>query len=212
MGLDNLLQRLRTSILAVLLFAVFCSPVVAVALESDDGLIAESPQVASASSVEDYGIEVTLDGQAVSGSDIHVGQSVQISPTGLDSLTDYQFNYVWAYEGKWETWSSTVLETGDYTPATADDFIPARAGLYVLYIDIVTPDGIVSVSDSIIVCEDWTLAGIGIDATSIRIGDAATVQPEVSGPDAGFARFNYVWSYENGWDDWSSTVKETGGY
>ncbi|MBM6943563.1 hypothetical protein H6A22_10865, partial [Collinsella intestinalis] len=212
MSVDKLLRSVCMNALLVLLLTLFCFPVGVFGLGNEENLSGNEFRTVEYDSSAAYGMDISVDGKPLSSSAIHVGQSVQMHVTGLTEQSNYVFNYVWSYNGNWEFWSSTLLETGDYTPLSMSEFTPLRAGTYILYVDIVTPDGTYSVSDSIAVYEDWSVAGVNIDAPSAHIGEAVSVTSNLTGPDAAYARFNYVWRYEGGWDDWSSTLKETGDY
>ncbi|MBM6943575.1 hypothetical protein H6A22_10925, partial [Collinsella intestinalis] len=124
-----------------------------------------------------------------------------------------RFNYVWRYEGGWDDWSSTLKETGDYTSDSSWSFTPSKAGDYAIYVDAVRTNGAIETYTlHLSVQEDWNYIGLNVGAASIELGEKVDLSPEIIGPDAAYARFNYVWRYEGGWDDWSSTLKETGDY
>ena len=53
----------------------------------------------------------------------------------------------------------------------------------------------------------WDYSGVRLSASRVTSGQPVTVKPEVSG-DLDGATYNYVWSYEGGWDLWGSTVKD----
>lgn len=55
----------------------------------------------------------------------------------------------------------------------------------------------------------WSFSGVSLSASRVTFGQPVTVTPRVSGDLEG-ATYNYVWSYEGGWDLWGSTVKDTG--
>ena len=141
---------------------------------------------------------------------IRIGQTVEISPL----LTGYtegatEFNYVWEYEG-WKSWWSTIKETGRRTSETSYVFTPSKAGTYTLYLDVVSGGKTQTVSIRLIVEESWSYNSLTVSKSTVNLGESVTVTPQVSGLDASFARFNYVWAYGTDWSEWSSTVKQTG--
>ena len=56
---------------------------------------------------------------------------------------------------------------------------------------------------------EWSFTGVSLSASRVTSGQPVTVTPVTSGDLEG-ATYNYVWSYEGGWDLWGSTVKEDG--
>lgn len=153
-------------------------------------------------------IIVKRDGEEVTK--IRIGQTIEISPllTGYtEGKTD--FNYVWEYED-WQSWWSTVKSTGKRTTETSYTFTPSKAGAYTLYLDVVSNGQTQTVSVRLIVEESWSYNSLTISKATVNLGESVTVTPKVSGTDASFARFNYVWTYGSDWSEWSSTVKQTG--
>ena len=56
---------------------------------------------------------------------------------------------------------------------------------------------------------EWSFTGVTLSSSRVTSGQPVTVKPEVSG-DLDGATYNYVWSYEGGWDLWGSTVRDDG--
>ncbi|MEE8674448.1 hypothetical protein [Tractidigestivibacter scatoligenes] len=71
------------------------------------------------------------------------------------------------------------------------------------------PDGDAATLQSTEATPEWSFTGVSLSAPSVTSGEAVTVTPQVTGDLEG-AEYNYVWSYEGGWDLWGSTVRDTG--
>ena len=141
---------------------------------------------------------------------VQLGASVDIVPQLVGDAAGCRFNYVWNYEDAWSDWSSTVLETGNETNEAAWVFTPARAGWYRIYVDVITPDGVKTTrSVDVTVAYPYDVNGMQVSATSIALGESVTVTPDIVG-DADGVRYNYVWQRGDTWDEWGSTVKDTG--
>lgn len=177
---------------------------------------ASTPQAAPASTQQaapraqqSATLAVTQNGAAVST--VHVGQQVTLTPqlSGYDTAS-VRFNYGWRFGNGWSWWYSTVKNTGSNTADASFSFTPSRAGTYTLFVDVISGSTTKTLTATLTVAEDWSFNGIGLSAGSINLGETVTVTPQTSGADAGIARFNYVWTYGDSWNEWSSTVKETG--
>lgn len=144
----------------------------------------------------------------LSKDEISIGQSLEMSVAASCDLSGYSFNYVWAYEGKWKEWDSTVKREGSMTSDTSWTFAPLKRGKYVLYLDVQSPDGVTTTLErEIWVDEDWSGATISAPDT-VELGSSVTCSAELS--DGGDVAYNYVWRYDSGWEEWSSTVKTSG--
>ncbi len=149
----------------------------------------------------------------LSASEVNLGESVTYSISWSGSLSGYTFNYVWQYpigDSAWAEWDSTIKRTGSGTSDTSWSFTPRKAGAYKLHVDISDPSGrSVTLSRELWVERDWEAAYVSAPA---EVGLGNSVSYEVVLLD-GYENvtYNYAWATgKSGWDDWSSTVKETG--
>ena len=155
----------------------------------------------------------TLNGVNVA-STATVGDTVSFSADITGDLTGVKYSYAWSYEGGWDDWSSTKKENGGaMTTDTSGSFVAAKAGTYYVWIDVEDGKGNSDTSAWIPVVVSkaplaWTLNGVDVES-SAYVGDTVEFSADVSGDKSGL-KYNYAWSYEGGWDDWSSTKKETG--
>ena len=151
-----------------------------------------------------------FEGIDISSSMVDLGDSVEVMPVVRGETDDLTFNYVWSFEGAWESWSSTVKETGGNTSDAQWSFRPKRAGWYRLYVDVFAPDGSKETkSVDVTVDYPYLLDGMNVSASEVELGNSVVVSPYISGNSAG-VRYNYVWQYGDTWDEWSSTIKAIG--
>ena len=159
--------------------------------------------------------EWTFSGVSLSASRVTSGQSVTVEPQVSGDLEGATYNYVWQRDGSWAAgeWGSTVLSTGSGTSdasATLSSDV-SRAGRYTVYVDVTDRSGQKRTmsAELEVASPSWDYSGVSLSASSARVDEPVTVKPEVSGDLEG-ATYNYVWSYEGGWDLWGSTVRDTG--
>ena len=157
----------------------------------------------------------TFSGVSLSASRVTSGQSVTVEPEVSGDLDGATYNYVWQRGGSWAAgeWGSTVLSTGSGTSdasATLSSEV-SRAGTYAVYVDVTDRSGQKRTmsAELEVASPSWDYSGVSLSASSVRVDEPVTVKPEVSGDLEG-ATYNYVWSYEGGWDLWGSTVRDTG--
>ena len=157
----------------------------------------------------------TFSGVSLSASRVTSGQSVTVEPEVSGDLDGATYNYVWQRDGSWAEgdWGSTVLSTGQGTAdasATLSSEV-SRAGRYTIYVDVTDRSGQKRTmsAELEVASPSWDYSGVSLSASSARVDEPVTVKPEVSGDLEG-ATYNYVWSYEGGWDLWGSTVRDTG--
>lgn len=157
------------------------------------------------------GLAYAATGVELSAESIEFGSSVVVSPVLPASLDGLTFNYVWCLNGGWDVWSSTVKEKGEETSESTWTFTPPQRGTYVLYVDVVGPDGTrQTLSTNLNVNNGWDFSGVSLDKPSPQtVRTPITVRPNVTGERCDVLEFNYVWVRDN-WAEWSSTVKETG--
>ena len=140
-----------------------------------------------------------------------VGVPVTVTPKVIGHADDvtYTYNYVYNYNGAWEEWGSTVLDSGVFTSQASWQFMPQREGTYELYVDVRDSSGQVrTASTSIEVDCGYSCEGIKASTTSLILGESVTLTPMLSGPSSSFT-FNWGWE-RDGWVEWDSTVKSTG--
>ena len=144
-------------------------------------------------------------------SSVDLGQSVTYSAE-FSGSKDVSYNYVWQYDSSWDEWWSNVQSSGAPTTDDSCTFTPAKAGTYDLYIDVMYDQGRKKTLGPWRVTVNESFSCSGVSASPfVLLGDQCSFSAEVSGNTVGLT-FNYVWSYEGGWDVWSSTLKETGEY
>lgn len=163
--------------------------------------------------VEDWKVEEIS--VPASGKTLHIGNPVQIDVNISGEDAGFaRFNYVWVRNDDWSAgnWGSTVNSSGDFTSDTSWTFVPKISGDYTFYIDEIRTDGtkVTSRGYTVRIEESWTFDGIDVSSRSITLGDPIEVTALVSGADADYARFNFVWNYQDKWEEWSSVEKETG--
>ena len=188
----------RLVILALTLTCAFAAPLSAVA----EPAASTSP-------------EWSFTGVTLSSSRVTSGQPVTVEPEVSGDLDGATYNYVWQRGGSWAAgeWGSTVLSTGSGTSdasATLSSEV-SRAGTYAVYVDVTDRSGQKRTmsAELEVASPSWDYSGVSLSASSVRVDEPVTVKPEVSGDLEG-ATYNYVWSYEGGWDLWGSTVRDTG--
>ncbi|MBQ3302030.1 MAG: hypothetical protein IJH04_07810, partial [Eggerthellaceae bacterium] len=123
------------------------------------------------------------------------------------------YNYAWSWEGQWgDNWSSTVKETGAMTSSILGHLECRKSGTYYVSVDVADKYGNRATSDTypVTVLSDgpWELVGVNAPS-SAPVDDPLTFSAQITG-DTTNLEYNYAWSYEGGWDDWSSTKLETG--
>lgn len=151
---------------------------------------------------------------ALQANDGVVGQSIAVSAqVSGESASSVSFNFGYCFEGKFVDWSSVLKATGKLTDSLSWSFVPSKAGTYTIFVDAVGPDGLEETRQTTVqVSSGWSLDGVRSDLSSVELGQQVVVTPVVSGTNSGNVLFNYVWCYESGFSEWSSTVKETGSY
>ena len=86
-------------------------------------------------------VEVTARAWSVSGveapSSAQAGDRVSFSAAVSDRpASGLTYNYAWSLGGGWDTWGSTVKETGEMTAEASGSFVPSLPGTYYLWIDV----------------------------------------------------------------------------
>ena len=94
-----------------------------------------------------------------------------------------QYNVECTYTGQYDMWQATSL-----------------GGI----------DGVAGNTDINFVYSEDTFSSIELSNSSIVLGDSITVSPILSVSD-GWS-FNYIWQYNGAWDEWSSTLRDTGSF
>ena len=142
------------------------------------------------------------------------GDPVTFSAIVEGDTNGLMYNYAWNYENMWgENWSSTIMETGAMTSNTSWTFTPSKTGVYTLWVDVEDKNGkkVTSEAVELRVAKEWKLNGMDLSSSVATVGDTVTFKILITGP-TGNLSYNLAWSYGDGWDDWSSTLKETGDY
>ncbi len=105
-----------------------------------------------------------------------------------------------------------MKETGVRTVASSGSFVPRKPGTYRVWIDVSDATGrTVMVDSTIDVSLGFSYDECKVSATNITYGDSVTVSCDVTANNSSRLTYNYAWAFgESGWDEWSSTVKETG--
>ena len=195
-------------VLAVILTCVLAVPSMALAADSVDA----SGKEASVSETADATKPIwEFSGVELSASSVTSGEPVTVTPQVTGDLDGATYNYVWSYGGGWDLWGSTVRDTGRGTNEATGTLTLTRAGSYTVYVDVTDRAGQKRTmsTELEVASPDWTFTGVKLSPACVTSGETVTVTPQVSG-DLDGASYNYVWSYEGGWDLWGSTVRDTG--
>ncbi|MBM6943358.1 N-acetylmuramoyl-L-alanine amidase family protein, partial [Collinsella intestinalis] len=135
--------------------------------------------------------------------DVAVNQSVRVAPIMSGESDDVRYNYVWSRNGSWQEgeWDSTFNSTGSYTDQEYWDFIPDRPGVYSLAIDAVQLNSDGSVRYKKTVTKDITVAPVVLSGIEVAdagvVGDAITIEANVSGLSDEQVDFEYSWHLVN---------------
>jgi hypothetical protein len=150
-------------------------------------------------------------GVHISATRVTSGEAVTVTPITSGDLDGATYNYVWSYGGGWDLWGSTVKDEGKATTDTTGTLSFYRPGRYVLYVDVTDRAGETRTMSAVVevASPSWSFTGVKVSSSRVRVDEPVTVTPATSG-DLGGAEYNYVWSYEGGWDLWGSTVKDEG--
>ena len=172
--------------------------------------------------VEEVVYDWSLEGAQATGSNYvggawHylVGDTVTFKPNVSGKDTNLlTYNYVWSEGETWTNWDSTVKKTGSVATDTSASFTPKSAGTYTLWINVYDPTGKTVQSEDITVVvyeEDPinSITTIVAPYTSV-VGTSLTFKTNVSSEYEKYFTYNYVWREGDTWDNWNSTVKETG--
>jgi hypothetical protein len=157
----------------------------------------------------------SFSGVELSASRVTSGEAVTVTPVTSGDLDGATYNYVWQRNGSWAEgeWGSTVLSGGSGTPDTSATLASevSRPGSYTVYVDVTDRSGEKRTMSAQleVASPEWEFSGVRVSSSRVRVDEPVTVTPQVSG-DLGGASYNYVWSYEGGWDLWGSTVRDTG--
>ena len=149
---------------------------------------------------------------SMSGGPYAVGSAVTVTPAVSGAAGAVTYNYVWERDG-WAEWGSNVKDAGVPTTDGSYRFVPDKPGTYTFYVDVTdtgTGAKVTLAAGTVVVPEGSWTAGASVSSDSCTVGGTVTVKPSVSGA-AGSLEFNYVWE-RDGWAEWDSTVKSTGGY
>ncbi|WP_160327025.1 PKD domain-containing protein, partial [Tractidigestivibacter scatoligenes] len=155
--------------------------------------------------------EWSFSGVELSASRVTSGEPVTVTPVTSGDLDGATYNYVWSYGGGWDLWGSTVRDTGRGTGEATGTLALTRAGTYTVYVDVTDRAGERRTMSAQLVVSSpsWTFTGVKVSSSRVRVDEPVTVTPVTSG-DLDGAEYNYVWSYEGGWDLWGSTVRDGG--
>ena len=157
--------------------------------------------------------EWSFTGVSLSASSVTSGEPVTVTPVTSGDLEGATYNYVWQRDGSWAEgeWGSTVRDTGRGTGEATGTLALTRAGTYTVYVDVTDRAGERRTMSAQLVVSSpsWTFTGVKVSSSRVRVDEPVTVTPVTSG-DLDGAEYNYVWSYEGGWDLWESTVRDTG--
>ncbi|MBQ6585332.1 MAG: PKD domain-containing protein, partial [Coriobacteriales bacterium] len=143
-----------------------------------------------------------------------VGEEVGFSPVISGEADNLQFNYAWRRGDGWDEWNSTVKETGEMTSETSGHFTPAKAGVYYVWVDAQDDMGRKQTSDMYELRveprdeDKWTLESVTASGAKV-VGKPVEFSAVITGKTEGLS-YNYAWSFGDGWEHWSSTMKETG--
>ncbi|SFX47994.1 hypothetical protein SAMN04487823_1071, partial [Olsenella sp. kh2p3] len=157
----------------------------------------------------------SFSGVELSSSSVTSGEAVTVTPQVTGDLGGATYNYVWQRNGSWAEgeWGSTVLSSGSGTadPSATLSSEVSRPGSYTVYVDVTDRSGEKRTMSATleVASPEWSFTGVSLSATRVTSGEAVKVTPQVTG-DLGGAAYNYVWSYEGGWDLWGSTARDTG--
>ena len=153
----------------------------------------------------------SFSGVKLSASRVTSGEPVTVTPEVSGDLDGATYNYVWSYGGGWDLWGSTVRDTGKGTAEASSALTLARAGSYTIYVDVTDRAGERRTMSATleVAPPSWSFSGVGVSQSRVRVDEPVTVTPVTSG-DLDGATYNYVWSYQGGWDLWGSTVRDTG--
>ncbi len=147
----------------------------------------------------------------LSASRVTSGEPVTVTPEVSGDLDGATYNYVWSYGGGWDLWGSTVRDIGRGTGEASSALTLTRAGSYTLYVDVTDRSGQKRTMSATLEVSppSWSFAGVVVSSPRVRVDEPVTVTPVTSG-DLDGASYNYVWSYQGGWDLWGSTVRDEG--
>ena len=141
------------------------------------------------------------------------GEAVTVTPVTSGDLEGATYNYVWQRDGSWAEgdWGSTVRDTGRGTGEATGTLALTRPGTYTVYVDVTDRSGEKRTMSATleVTPPSWSFSGVEVSSSRVRVDEPVTVTPVTSG-DLDGAEYNYVWSYEGGWDLWGSTVRDTG--
>ena len=159
--------------------------------------------------------EWSFTGVSLSAPSVTSGEPVTVTPQVTGDLGGATYNYVWQRNGSWAEgeWGSTVLSEGAGTPDTSATLSSevSRPGTYTVYVDVTDRSGRTRTMSATlqVAPPEWSFTGVRVSSPRVRVDEPVTVTPVTSG-DLDGAEYNYVWSYEGGWDLWGSTVRDTG--
>ena len=155
----------------------------------------------------------SFSGVRLSATRVTSGQSVTVTPVTSGDFEGATYNYVWQRDGSWAEgdWGSTVKDTGRGTPDSSSALTLTRAGSYTIYVDVTDRSGRKRTMSATLEVSppSWSFAGVVVSSPRVRVDEPVTVTPVTSG-DLDGASYNYVWSYQGGWDLWGSTVRDEG--
>ena len=141
-----------------------------------------------------------------------VGSAVTVTPSVSGAAGTVTYNYVWERDG-WADWGSNLKDAGTPTNDGSYRFVPDKPGTYTFYVDATdtgTGAKVTLLAGTIVVPEGSWTAEASVSSDTCAVGASVTVKSSASGA-AGSLEFNYVWE-RDGWAEWDSTVKSTGGY
>lgn len=150
-------------------------------------------------------------GVVLSSGAINVGETVTISPKIAGDYAAARFNYGYAFDNQWDDWDSTVASTGKNTAEDSWTFKPQKYGVYLIFIDVVAPDGsIQTFKAQLTVNRGWNPGSFTVDKTSPqKVGTALNFSVSTTGAQSQYVQYNFVWMRDN-WSDWSSTLLDNG--
>lgn len=191
------------------------------AVRTDGTRVTKASSVTVESSWAAEGLVLTSNGEPLQGGKVALGAPLEVSFDMKEgsNLTGLTYNFVWQRGTSWASgeWDS-LANQGKIDTTGSHVYHLARTGTYWIYGDVIGADGAKrTLSAQIQVVLPYDPTGVTLanvegapvaDATAL--GESVVVSPAATGDLSG-ALFNYVWSYEGGWDDgeWDSTVNRT---
>lgn len=192
------------------------------AVRTDGSRVTKASSVTVESNWAAEGLVLTSNGEPLQGGKVALGAPLEVSFDMKEgsNLTGLTYNFVWQRGTSWASgeWDS-LANQGKVDTTGSHVYHLDRTGTYWIHGDVIGTDGAKrTLSAQIQVVLPYDPTGVTLAnvegapvADAIALGGSVVVSPVATGDLSG-ALFNYVWSYEGGWDDgeWDSTVNRTG--